>query len=633
MDYSRSSFEKAYTYTGGDLGALWSPECTRFRVWAPTASAVRLRFYPDGGDSAPIREYPMTPGSEGTWTLSLDGDLHGVYYTYLVTVDGITRESIDPYARAGGVNGLRGMVIDLGRTDPDGWASDRGPRMAITDAVIWEVHVRDLSIHPSSGMENKGKYLALTEENTATAHGFPTGLAHIKALGVTHVQLLPIYDYGSVDEACPDRRQYNWGYDPVNFNFPEGSYSSDPFHGEVRVRELKEAIHALHKNGIGVIMDVVYNHVYRRDDFGFNKIVPGYFSRGTSNGSCCGNDTASERSMVRKFIVDSLCYWAEEYHLDGFRFDLAGIIDADTIRLARQALERKTPGLLLYGEGWTMNTVVTKQNVSLATQKNAPSLPGFGFFNDTIRDLVRGPLFETTDPGFASGAFRALSELASAFAGRPGWTENPGQSINYCSCHDNYTLADRIALARPGISKQELARRNRLAAAFCILSQGVPFFQAGEEMLRSKPSGRGGFVDNSYRSSDRVNALRWNTFESPDALQTLRYYQGLIALRKEFPLFRLTSRAQIDEKLHSFPCGGAHTPGFLLEDSGRRLLVIFHPEDTPLEVSLPQGTWNALVWDNDAGTRILFQAEGRILLPPVAAAVLTAYNTTRTKFI
>lgn len=633
MDYSSSSFEKAYTYTGGDLGALWSPGCTRFRVWAPTASAVRLRLYPDGSGSAPIGEYPMTPGSEGTWTLSLDGDLHGVYYTYLVTVDGITRESIDPYARAGGVNGLRGMVIDLGRTDPDGWASDRGPRMAITDAVIWEVHVRDLSIHPSSGMENKGKYLALTEENTATAHGFPTGLAHIKALGVTHVQLLPIYDYGSVDEACPDRRQYNWGYDPVNFNFPEGSYSSDPFHGEVRVRELKEAIHALHKNGIGVIMDVVYNHVYRRDDFGFNKIVPGYFSRGTSNGSCCGNDTASERSMVRKFIVDSLCYWAEEYHLDGFRFDLAGIIDADTIRLARQALERKTPGLLLYGEGWTMNTVVTKQNVSLATQKNAPSLPGFGFFNDTIRDLVRGPLFETTDPGFASGAFRALSELASAFAGRPGWTENPGQSINYCSCHDNYTLADRIALARPGISKQELARRNRLAAAFCILSQGVPFFQAGEEMLRSKPSGRGGFVDNSYRSSDRVNALRWNTFESPDALQTLRYYQGLIALRKEFPLFRLTSRAQIDEKLHSFPCGGAHTPGFLLEDSGRRLLVIFHPEDTPLEVSLPQGTWNALVWDNDAGTRILFQAEGRILLPPVAAAVLTAYNTTRTKFI
>ena len=633
MDYSSSSFEKAYTYTGGDLGALWSPGCTRFRVWAPTASAVRLRLYPDGSGSAPIGEYPMTPGSEGTWTLSLDGDLHGVYYTYLVTVDGITRESIDPYARAGGVNGLRGMVIDLGRTDPDGWASDQGPRMAITDAVIWEVHVRDLSIHLSSGMENKGKYLALTEENTATAHGFPTGLAHIKALGVTHVQLLPIYDYGSVDEACPDRRQYNWGYDPVNFNFPEGSYSSDPFHGEVRVRELKEAIHALHKNGIGVIMDVVYNHVYRRDDFGFNKIVPGYFSRGTSNGSCCGNDTASERSMVRKFIVDSLCYWAEEYHLDGFRFDLAGIIDADTIRLARQALERKTPGLLLYGEGWDMHTVATKQDVRLATQKNAPSLPGFGFFNDTIRNLIRGPLFETADPGFASGAFPALSELAAAFAGRPGWTEDPKQSINYCSCHDNYTLADRIALARHGISKQELARRNRLAAAFCILAQGVPFFQAGEEMLRSKPSGRGGFVDNSYRSSDRVNALRWNTFESPDALQTLRYYQGLIALRKEFPLFRLTSRAQIDEKLHFFPCGGAHTPGFLLEDSGRRLLVIFHPEDTPLEVSLPQGPWNALVWDNDAGTRVLFQAEGRILLPPVAAAVLTADNTSRTKFV
>lgn len=622
MDYSCDSFENARTYPGNDLGAVWSPQCTRFRVWAPTASQVRLRLYPDGGDSAPRGEYPMAPGGQGTWYVSLAGDLHGVYYTYLVTVDGTARESIDPYARAGGVNGLRGMVIDLSRTDPDGWASDRGPRMAITDAVIWEAHVRDLSIHPSSGMEYKGKYLALTEENTATAHGFPTGLAHIKALGVTHVQLLPIYDYGSVDEAHPDRRQYNWGYDPVNFNFPEGSYSTDPFHGEVRVRELKQAIHALHKNGIGVVMDVVYNHVYRRDDFSINKIVPGYFSRGSSNGSCCGNDTASERSMVRKFIVDSLCYWAEAYHLDGFRFDLAGIIDADTIRLARQALERKAPGLLLYGEGWGMNTVVTKPGVSLAVQQNAPSLPGFGFFNDTIRDLVRGPLFETGEPGFASGAFPALSELEAAFVCRPGWTEDPKQSINYCSCHDNYTLADRIALARPGISRQELGRRNRLAAAFCILSQGVPFFQAGEEVLRSKPSGRGGFVDNSYRASDRVNALRWNSFEGPDALQTLRYYQGLIGVRKEFSLFRLPSREQIDEKVRPFPCGGPHTPGFLLEDGSRCLLVIFHPEETPLEVSLPRGTWEALVWDNDAGTRVLFQAEGRILLPPVAAAVL-----------
>lgn len=632
MDYSSDNFEKAFTYTGDDLGALWSPRCTRFRVWAPTASAVRLRIYPDGGSSAPIGEYPMAPDRQGTWVLSLDGNLHGVYYTYLVTVDGYPRESIDPYAKAGGVNGQRGMVINLGSTNPDGWSMDRGPRMAITDAVIWEAHVKDLSIHPSSGMEFKGKYLALTEENTATSHGFPTGLAHIKALGVTHVQLLPIYDYGSVDEACPDSCQYNWGYDPVNFNFPEGSYSTDPFHGEVRIRELKEAIHSLHKNGIGVIMDVVYNHVYRRDDFSVNKIVPGYFSRGASNGSCCGNDTASERSMVRKFIVDSLCYWAEEYHLDGFRFDLAGIIDADTIRLARQALERKSPGLLLYGEGWEMNTVVTKQGTALASQKNAASLPGFGFFNDTIRDLIRGPLFEKNQPGFVAGSFPSLSELNAAFAGYPGWTEDPKQIINYCSCHDNHTLADRIALARPGISRQELSRRNRLAAAFCILSQGVPFFQAGEEMLRSKPSGRGGFVDNSYHSPDRVNALRWNTFEKPDALKTLRYYQGLIAVRKEFPLFRLSSREQINEMLHSFPCG-EHTPGFLLEDSDRRLLVIFHPEDAPLEVNLPQGAWNALVWDNDAGTRVLFQAQGRILLPPVAAAVLTADTTTQAKII
>lgn len=627
MDYSGSSFESMFTYTGSDLGAIWSLQQTDFRVWAPTADSVRLRLYPDGGDSSACGEYPMAEGRQGTWFLSLPGDLHGVYYTYLVTINGAVSESIDPYARAGGVNGRRGMVIDLGRTNPEGWDSDRGPRMPITDAVIWEAHVRDFSIHPSSGMKNKGKFLALTEENTATSHGLPTGLSHIKALGVTHVQLLPIYDFGSVDEACPDRRQYNWGYDPVNFNFPEGSYSSDPAHGEVRIRELKEAIHALHKNGIGVIMDVVYNHVYRRDSFSFNKIVPGYFSRGSSNGSCCGNDTASERSMVRKFILDSLCYWAKEYHLDGFRFDLAGIIDTQTIRLARQALDSQTPGLLLYGEGWNMPTAATKPDTAFATQENASSLPGFGFFNDTIRDLLRGPLFAPSAPGFASGDFPEVSQLTDGFMGRPGWTDDPGQSINYCSCHDNYTLADRIALARPGLSRQELGRRNRLAAAFCLLSQGVPFFQAGEEVLRSKPSGRGGFIDNSYRSSDRVNALRWNTFQSPESFRTLRYYQGLIRLRKAYSLFRLPSRAKINEKVSTFPCPGDHTPGFLLKDDAYSLLVLFHPEDTPLEVTLPEGLWNALVWDNDAGSRILFQAEGTILLPPVAAAVLAAFNT------
>ena len=478
---------------------------------------------------------------------------------------------------------------------------------ALRRSVIYEVYVRS---HTPEG----------------TFRAIEPDLDRIAALGVDIVWFMPIHPIGEQNKkgslGCP---YANRDYRTVN---PEYGTLEDFLH----------LVEEIHKRGMKCIIDVVYNHT--SPDSTLVTEHPEYFYRkpdGT-RGNKVGDWTDVvgldyENRALWQYQIDSLCYWAEEYHLDGFRFDLAGIIDAETIRLAQQELERKNPGLLLYGEGWDMHTVVTKQDVSLATQKQAPALPGFGFFNDTIRDLVRGPLFETADPGFASGAFPALSELAAAFAGRPGWTEDPKQSINYCSCHDNYTLADRIALAKPHISKQELARRNRLAAAFCILSQGVPFFQAGEEMLRSKPSGRGGFVDNSYRSSDRVNALRWNSFESPEALQTLRYYQGLIAVRKEFPLFRLTSRGQIDEKLHFFPCGGSHTPGFLLEDAGRRLLVIFHPEDTPLEVSLPRGTWNALVWDNDAGTRILFQAEGRILLPPVAAAVLTADNTTRMKLI
>lgn len=358
--YSTPEFEAEYTYTEDDLGAVWSKNATTFRVWAPTAESVKVNLYESGKGYVKdlMESLEMTPDIKGTWTLSKDGDLNGVYYTYSVVIDGVEREACDPYARTTGVNGERAMVIDLDGTDPEGWENDVDPHAGnkINDAVIYELHVRDLSVGADSGIENKGKFLGLTETGTKTASGIATGLDHIKELGVTHLHLLPIYDFGSVDETHTVENLFNWGYDPVNYNVPEGSYSTDPYNGEVRVKELKQAVKALHDNDISVVMDVVYNHVYNASSFCFNKIVPDYFSRidasgGYSNGSGCGNDTASERSMVKKYIVDSVSYWADEYHIDGFRFDLVGLLDTDTVNEIVTEVHKDHPNVIFYGEG------------------------------------------------------------------------------------------------------------------------------------------------------------------------------------------------------------------------------------------------------------------------------------------
>ena len=410
--YSSKEFEEKFTYTGSDLGSVWSENATSFRLWAPTADSVSLKLY-QGGDWEVhdlIAVHPMVSAENGTWTITLDGNLNGVYYTYEVTIGEYVSEAQDPYAHAVGINGNRSMVIDLTSTNPEGWEKDADPNAGIseTDCVIYELHVRDLSANASSGIQNKGKFLGLTENGTTTKKGHSTGLDHIKDLGVTHIQLLPIYDYASIDERIENNKKYNWGYDPSNYNVPEGSYSSNPYDGAVRIRELKQLISTLHSNGFSVVMDVVYNHVYRTYDFCINKLVPGYFSRQDksgklSNGSGCGNDTASERSMVRKFIVDSVAYWVDEYHIDGFRFDLAGLIDTETVQQLMQAVKAKHPHVLFWGEGWSMTTQPTKPNVNLATQRSADILPGFGFFNDTIRDTMRGSVFFSDEKGFVSG--------------------------------------------------------------------------------------------------------------------------------------------------------------------------------------------------------------------------------------
>ena len=631
MNYSTREFESKYTYTGSDLGAVWSREKTVFRVWAPTAAAVSVNLYHSGDNSADdlIERLTMTADKKGTWVAEKEGDLNGVYYTYLVTVDGHQTEACDPYARTTGVNGNRAMVIDLRSTDPDGWDQDSDPHAGcpFTDAVIYELHVRDLSIDESSGIRNKGKYLGLTETGTTTASGIPTGLDHIKNLGITHLHILPMYDYGSVDEARLDMPQFNWGYDPVNFNVPEGSYATDPFHGEVRVREAKQMVKALHDNGISVVMDVVYNHVFEASTFCFNQIVPNYFSRTDksgklSNGSCCGNDTASERSMVRKYLVDSVKYWADEYHIDGFRFDLVGLIDTVTINHIMAEVHKTHPNVVFYGEGWDMATDVTKKGVLLTTQANADAVPGFAFFSDTIRDLLKGSVFDNTTPGFVSGLPGFSKKLWRCYMGMPDWCPSPLQSINYVSCHDNNTLIDRIALSTPSATPVERIRMNKLAAAFYLTAQGIPFFQAGEEMLRSKPLAEGGFDHNSYRSSDAVNAIKWDLLNKQDYQETLEYYRGLIAFRKAHPALRLTGAEDVLEAVSPAATGNKHSIAFDVKHGDERLFCIFNADTDGLTLPLPKGKWNVCVDDRRAGVAPIETLEGMVKVAPISALIL-----------
>ncbi len=633
--YSTEEFERQYTYSGTDLGARWSKEKTAFRLWAPTAKSVKVNLYKAGapGVEDRIAQLEMKSAVAGTWTAEAAGDLHGVYYTYTVELEEGTREACDPYARTTGVNGQRAMILDLRATDPEGWSEDRDPNAdkSITDVIIYELHVRDLSADPSSGVKNRGKFLGVIEEGTCTPDGIPTGLDHIKSMGITHLHLLPSYDYGSVDEAHPEREQFNWGYDPVNFNVPEGSYATDPFHGEVRVKEMKQMIQGLHKNGISVILDVVYNHVYDGETFCFNRIVPEYFSRTQngrySNGSGCGNDTASERSMVHKYIVDSVKYWADEYHIDGFRFDLVGLIDVDTINDLVASVRAKHPNVIFYGEGWSMATEMTKPDVEMATQHNAWKTPHFAYFSDTLRDVLRGYVFDDHAYGYVAGAQGQEELVKRCFMGHPDWCPSPTQTINYASCHDNMALFDRLTLSTPNATFADRVRMNNLAAAIYLLSQGVPFMQAGEEMLRSKPLPGGGFEHNSYCSPDSVNSIKWNDLTKPEYAANVDYYRGLIAFRKDHPTLRLTTEAAVREQLHVLEGLEPNVVGFHLrgsaEDPAAAIIVLYNPNRTPTTVALPKGRWNICINDKTAGTESLLSVEGGVSVAPISACVLT----------
>ena len=642
--YSTEAFEEEYTYTGDDLGATWTSEKTSFRVWAPTAEAVKVNLYESGteGTEDLIEQLEMTLDVNGTWVAEKEGDLNGTYYTYLVTVGGAENEACDPYARTTGVNGKRAMVIDLDSTDPEGWENDTDPHAGInfTDAVIYELHVRDLSTDENSGITNVGKFLGLTETGTVNSAGIPTGIDHIKDLGITHLHLLPVYDYGSVDETKLDTAQFNWGYDPVNYNVPEGSYSTDPYNGEVRVSEMKEMVQTLHENNISVVMDVVYNHVYNASEFCFNKIVPGYFSRideegKYSNGSGCGNDTASERAMVKKYIVDSVKYWADEYHIDGFRFDLVGLIDTETINEIIEEVHKDHPNVVFYGEGWTMTTSVTKEGYLMTTQVNSTETPEFAFFSDTIRDALKGSVFETSELGYVSGATGLEETIEQCFMGlAPTWCTTPSQSINYASCHDNLTLMDRISRSTPSASREDRIRMNNLAAAIYLTSEGIPFMQAGEEMLRTKVKSDGGFDENSYASSDEVNNLKWDTLAEEEYQNVYNYYKGLIAFRQAHGALRLTNAEDVaanvtaidglDENVTAFQINGG-----VNGETAEGIFVIFNPNQTETTVTLPEGNWDVCINAEKAGTEALETiTDGKAVVEPISAMVLVKTDAT-----
>ena len=628
--YSTADFEAENTYTGNDLGATWSKDSTTFKVWAPVASDVKVNLY-KGGDASKtdlIDQVQMTKDVNGTWVATVEGDLNGTYYTYSTINRGVETEACDPYAKTTGVNGKRAMVIDMDSTDPEGWDKDTNPHAGetINDAIIYELHIRDLGSDSSSGIDKVGKYLSLTEHGTKTSGGIATGIDHIKELGVTHIHILPMYDYGSVDESKLDTPQFNWGYDPVNYNVPEGSYSTDPYNGEVRVSEVKQMVQSLHKDGISVVMDVVYNHVYNASEYCFNKIVPDYFSRPGSSGSGCGNDTASERSMVKKYIVDSVNYWVEEYHIDGFRFDLVGLIDTETINEVVKTVHEKHPDVIFYGEGWTMSTIMTKDGYTLTTQQNSEHTPGFAFFSDTMRDTLKGGVFNI-ETGFVSGALGQETKLEQCFLGSADpWCSTPSQAVNYASCHDNYALFDVLQQARKDASFEDLVKMNNLAAAIYMTAQGIPFMQAGEEMLRTKVKEDGTFDHNSYSSPDSVNSLKWNTLEDEAYYDVFEYYKGLVAFRKAHPVLRLTTADDVAKYVRAVRGMASNVSAYSITggpegEKTDAMYIVFNANPDSVQITLPEGKWNVYIDGEDAGTEILRTVSGTVEVAGISAMV------------
>lgn len=602
-------------YSGNDLGVTYTKAQTIIKIWAPTANIIELRIYIQSNGGSAIRIDQFVRGENGTWKIQIQGDLNGYFYTIRVNDrQGWLNETPGIEARAVGLNGHRGLIFDPEATNPEGWNSDnRITCDHAIDAIIYELHIRDFSISPTSGIKNKGKYLGFTETGTISPEGLKTGIDHLKELGITHVHLLPVNDYYTVDEQSPDSA-YNWGYDPQNFNAPEGSFSTDP-NNTSRILELKMLVQALHQAGIGVIFDVVYNHTYHTRRSYFNQTVPGYYYRQRSNGtfsnaSGCGNEIATERGMARKYIVDSIAYWATEFHADGFRFDLMGIYDLETMNQIRARLDRISPSILLYGEGWTADRSPLNETWR-AVKTNVSRLYRIAVFNDDFRNGIKGNSFDQNSRGFVSGKTIQEENIKFGIAGacfhpqivygyveqsKSPWATEPWQCINYASCHDNYTLFDKLALSCPEVSEDEHIRMVLLAGALILTSQGIPFLHGGVEMARTKQGDH-----NSYKSPDQINQIDWQRKNIYKLI--FEYYQSLILLRRNHPAFRMTTADQIRNHLvfsNDYQPGVAsyqltnHANG----DQWRTILLVFNGNRHSINFRLPvQSNWRIIASD------------------------------------
>lgn len=632
-------------YSGNDLGASYSKKATTFKVWSPNAASVRVNIFEHGsdneGDAGSIMSRAMSlDKTTGVWSVTINGDLLNKYYTYSVTHGKTTKETADVYAKACGVNGQRSMVVDLSTTNPDGWENDKHVLVQNqTDASVWEISVADFSSSESSGVSeaNRGKYLAFTEEGT-TVNGVQgassTCVDYLKKLGVKYVQIMPFYDFGSVDESKNIMDQYNWGYDPVNYNCPEGSYSSNPKKGEVRIKECKQMIQALHNAGIGVIMDVVYNHTYTSDSW-LQRTVPNYYYRmnndGTfSNGSGCSNDTASEHLMFRKYMIDSVTYWASEYHIDGFRFDLMGLHDVTTMNSIRTALDNlyadgSGSQILMYGEAWDMATNCDEGTV-LASQKNLKQLSDrIGAFDDTIRDAIKGSTGGTDGAFVQEGSRRA--NLKTGIAGQSdtttGWANVPSQCVTYASCHDNLSLYDKLVGSVYGADGkyrkryEDLVAMNKLSAAIVITSQGIPFSLGGEEFCRSKDGD-----ENSYASSRKENMLDWENVDLYS--DVIEYYRGLYKIRDAFAAFSDSTAATANSLtyLSDVPKG---VTGYTINntESGKwsQMCVIFNGSDSAQNVTA-KGDWVVLADNKTAGLRNIKNVTNSVKVEAHSAVIM-----------
>ncbi len=634
-------------YQGNDLGMHLLEDKILARVWAPPASELVLRIYENGHDGEALLTVPMTKAESGTWTAEVQGNWENHYYTFQARIGKEWKDEVpDPQARAVGVNGKRGMIVNLEKTNPDGWHELSRP-MAIpyTDAVIWEIHVRDFSIHPSSGHQHPGKYLAFAETGTKSPEGLPTGTDHIRELGITHVHLLPVYDFATVDETRLDEPQYNWGYDPQNYNAPEGSYATDPYDGRVRIREFKEMVAALHRNGIRVVMDVVYNHMYDAASSPFEQLAPGYFFRlnedGTyANGSGCGNETASERPMMRRFMIESLVYWAKEYHIDGFRFDLMGLHDIETMNAIREALDQVRPGILLYGEGWTAGDTPLEPELR-AVKAHASRLNGIAVFSDDIRDAIRGHWYDSHDKGFMAGREGVRESIrfgvvASTLHPRIDYSlvnysdapyaDSPCKTITYVTCHDNPCLYDKTAFTCMECSHQEKLDIQKLANAIVLTSQGIAFLHAGEELVRTKLG-----EHNTYNLPDSVNQLNWHN--KSRYYHVFSFYRDMVALRRNHPAFRMTSSEQIAKHLtfidhHSEHVVGFHIGGNANGDSWKDIVVYYNAGSEKKEATLPEGSFRVVASKygiNEKGVTtpgLNTPFQGKVMLPARSILVL-----------